>query len=79
MPAAGQDAMILQNGAWSDQEVPPARERAYRGLCQRLITLDLPFSHEPILRAIEERDPEAAALAHVHESNTALLTVFQAV
>jgi DNA-binding GntR family transcriptional regulator len=40
------------------------------------------YSHEPILRAIEARDPDAAdaaAVAHVHESNTALLTMFQAV
>ncbi len=38
------------------------------------------FSHEPILRAIEQRDPdaaEAAAVAHVRESHDALLTLFQ--
>jgi DNA-binding GntR family transcriptional regulator len=38
------------------------------------------FSHEPIIRAIEQRDPdaaEAAAIAHVRESHDALLTLFQ--
>lgn len=38
------------------------------------------FSHEPIVRAIEQRDPdaaEAAAVAHVRESHDALLTLFQ--
>lgn len=38
------------------------------------------FSHEPILRAIERRDPdaaEAAAIAHTHESQDSLLTMFQ--
>jgi DNA-binding GntR family transcriptional regulator len=38
------------------------------------------FSHEPIIRAIEQRNPdaaEAAAVAHVRESHDALLTLFQ--
>lgn len=38
------------------------------------------FSHEPILWAIEHRNPdaaEAAAVAHVRESQDALLTLFQ--
>lgn len=40
------------------------------------------FSHEPILRAIQSRNPieaEAAAIAHVRESNDALLSLFRPV
>jgi DNA-binding GntR family transcriptional regulator len=38
------------------------------------------LSHDPILRAIEARDPdgaEAAAVAHVRQSNETLVTMFQ--
>jgi hypothetical protein len=40
------------------------------------------LSHEPIMRAIGARDldgAEAAAIAHVRESNTLLLSMFQEV
>jgi DNA-binding GntR family transcriptional regulator len=40
------------------------------------------LSHEPIVRAIEARDTdiaEAAAVAHVRESNTLLLSMFHEV
>lgn len=38
------------------------------------------FSHEPIFRAIERRDPDAAeraAVDHIHESHGSLLAMFQ--